>query len=398
MKIRQKPVVAHLIRDYLNPSENWIHSQITTQTRTIPIVLAKNTRNLDQFPASIHKYSLLSDYSFFIPIRKFLALIERLRNFGDAQELAFYIRVLRSTKASLIHAHYGTTGYLAIPLKLATKLPLVVSFYGSDINSLPYVQPLWRLRYKQLFQSADAIIVKGPAMKAKIVDLGCPAKKVHLIDAGIIVDQIAYKPRRPTKSPRLLIASRLVAFKGIAYAIQALKKVRQSYPQVTLAIIGTGPEAPSLKQLAKKLRLVRKITFVPFLPLTAMIHESYKYHLFLQPSVTTSKQEQEGIPTSLIQHMATGMPAVATNHSDIPEVVQNNHTGLLVPEKDPTALSQAIIQLIKQPKLWCLFSDNGRQLIKKKFNATIQTKKRELLYTKIINQHLSLRGRRPRQS
>lgn len=383
MYFPKKQTIAHLVRDYLNPTENWIHSQITPGTRFDSLVLTKNLKNSSLFPARIFKYRLLSDYVHAtnfpkLILRKWLAFIERFRNLGDTAELGFYIRTIKENHVSLIHAHYGPTGYLAIPLKLATQLPLVVSFYGQDVNSLPHVQPSWRWRYQKLFAIADAVIVKGPHMKQKILDLGCPAKKVHLIDAGIEVDKIKFSPRLPTKNPKLLTASRLVPFKGIKYAIQAMP------PKTTLTIIGSGPEKPALIRLTHHLRLSRRIKFMPFMPLHKLLATSYKHDIFLCPSITTNKHEQEGIPTSLVQHLATGMPAIATNHSDIPTVIKHNHTGLLVPEKDTRALSQAIIHLIQKPRLWSQFAHNGRKLVEREFNASTQTKKRERLYARLV--------------
>lgn len=383
MYFPKKQTIAHLARDYLNPTENWIHSQITSQSRFHPIVLTKNLKNSSLFPADVFRYRMLSDFIHAtnfpkLIIRKLLAIFERFRNWSDTAELGFYIRTIKASNVKLVHAHYGPTGYLAIPIKLALKLPLVVSFYGQDINSLPHVQPSWRWRYQKLFAIADAVIVKGPHMKQKILDLGCPAKKVHLIDAGIEIDKIKFSPRRPTKTPKLLIASRLVAFKGIKYAIQAMP------PKTTLTIIGSGPERESLKKLIKKLRLTSRVKFLPFMPLHKLLATSYKHHIFLCPSITTNKHEQEGIPTSLVQHLATGMPAIATNHSDIPTVIKHNHTGLLVPEKDTRALSQAIIHLIQKPRLWSQFAHNGRKLVEREFNASTQTKKRERLYARLV--------------
>ena len=383
-KLSHKPTVAHFVKDYLNPSEPWIYTQLTSQTKTSPIVLAKNLRLSQLFPATVFKYPLASDGIKPLLFRKIMALWERIRNPVFLTELRFYIRILKHTQTRLIHAHYGSTGYEAIALKHATKLPLVVSFYGSDIHALPRKNILWKIRYQVLWQVADAFLVKSLPMKQKLQSLGCPENKVSVVDHGVIFSNIPFKPSRPTKSPRLLIASRLEPVKGIQYAIRALPAVLKKFPRTSLTIIGSGSQEKSLKKLVSQLKLNSKINFHPFLPQDQLLAMSDKHHLFLHPSITTSDYQQEGIPTTIVERLASGMPVIASNSGDIPVVINHHHTGLLVPEKDSSALSEAIIFLISHPDLWPKLAKNGRQLVKAKYDAVKQTTKREKIYLKLF--------------
>lgn len=383
------PIIAHLVRDYLHPSENWIHTQISTQTRTQPIVLTKNLKNLREFPATVYKYHLLSDSIqvrsiWLLLLRKTLAVIERFRNALFYTEINYYTQIVRQTKANLIHAHYGPTGVLGVTLKAKTGLPLIVSFYGSDASRL-LVQPQWQRRYQSVFSQADAIIVMGTYMYRKLQKFGCPAQKLHRISPGINLASFPFRPRKPTACPKLLLAARLEPVKGISYALKAIKQVTAQKIPLTVTIVGSGSEASKIKQLITTLKLHRQVTMLPFVSLQKLANITNQHDIFLHPSITTEEGQQEGIPTTIIERVASGMPIIATHHSDIPAIVQDGINGILVPEKDISALAKAIISLAKHPNLRVKFAYNGRKLVESNFDAQKQTAKREELYMKLIS-------------
>ena len=77
----------------------------------------------------------------------------------------------------------------------------------------------------------------------------------------------------------------------------------------------------------------------------------YASHIFLHPSETGSDGNQEGIPNSMLEAMATGLPVLATNHGGIPEAIENGVSGILVPERDYEALSQALLNAVQDRDL-----------------------------------------------
>src|SRR4051812_5615317 len=80
---------------------------------------------------------------------------------------------------SVLHAHMGPQGYYAVPLSRNTGIPLVVTFYGGDMSNVPKL-PGWKKRYLELFEAAALILVEGPYMRTKMIELGCPADKVKV--------------------------------------------------------------------------------------------------------------------------------------------------------------------------------------------------------------------------
>src|SRR3989442_1537513 len=85
----------------------------------------------------------------------------------------------------------------------------------------------------------------------------------------------------------------------------------------------------------------------------------YASHIFLHPSETGSDGNQEGIPNSMLEAMATGLPVFATDHGGIPEAIENGVSGILVPERDHEALSQALLQAVQDRHLLARLARNG---------------------------------------
>lgn len=392
-----RPIVAHMMEDFLNPGESWLYTQLVTSKKTRPVVLARNVKTANCLPyfGVVYKYPL-----WFEMIKnptnlpeilqhKILALAQKLKDRLTDSETEFYRQSLVKSKAQLIHAHYGTTGYKALKLKQKTGLPLVVSFYGSDAYWLPANHPQWKKKYQQLFQLSEALIVKGPKMKQQLIKLGCPGKKIYVIDHGVRLDQISFKIRKPDRRVKLLTACSLIDYKGVDLAIKAFKLIARQFPETALTIIGSGPEEKKIDQLIAESRLYNRLKRKPFMTINRLLREANKYHIFLHPSFTSTDYKQEGIPTSIIERSASGMPVITTRHSDIPEIIHQGKNGYLVEEQNVTELAEKLKYLIQHQNLWQKFGQYGRKLVELKFDAAKQTIKREALYQRLIEKNAS---------
>jgi colanic acid/amylovoran biosynthesis glycosyltransferase len=104
-----------------------------------------------------------------------------------------------------------------------------------------------------------------------------------------------------------------------------------------------------------------------------MLDETYRHHIFLQPSVTASDGDTEGgAPVSIIEMMATGMPVVSTRHCDIPEVLGPELSDLLAPERDSAALADIIQSLCGDPGRWRAIAEYARHRIETEYNREVQ--------------------------
>jgi colanic acid/amylovoran biosynthesis glycosyltransferase len=106
----------------------------------------------------------------------------------------------------------------------------------------------------------------------------------------------------------------------------------------------------------------------------------YGSHIFLHPSETGSDGNQEGIPNSMLEAMATGLPVFATEHGGIPEAIENGISGILVPERDYEALSKALLQSAQDRQLLMRLARNGANVVAEKFDQQNQIRQLEEIY------------------
>jgi len=141
---------------------------------------------------------------------------------------------------------------------------------------------------------------------------------------------------------------------------------------------------PELKELARTLQVNDKVSFPGFVAQEQLRELLYHSHIFLHPSQLGTDGNQEGVPNSMLEAMATGLPVFATNHGGIPEAISNGLTGILVSERDHVALAGELIQAAQQPeRLWQL-GRAGSESVAQKFNQRAQTQRLEELYLDTI--------------
>ena len=116
-----------------------------------------------------------------------------------------------------------------------------------------------------------------------------------------------------------------------------------------------------------------------------MIGEAFKHHIFLSPSVTSADGDSEGgAPVTIIEMAASGMPVVSSEHCDIPEIIIDEKTGLLAPERDAETLSKHLVWLAENPNEWINLTSAARKHIDENYNAVIQGKKLADIYQSMI--------------
>ena len=124
-------------------------------------------------------------------------------------------------------------------------------------------------------------------------------------------------------------------------------------------------------------------------PFSVFIKELYKHHIFLSPSIQALNGDTEGgVPVSIIEASASGMPILSTTHCDIPEVVINGKSGYLVPETDTNILAEKLEFLISHPHIWPKMGQVGREHIEKNYDVVTQVQKLEEIYDKAIKKGL----------
>jgi colanic acid/amylovoran biosynthesis glycosyltransferase len=135
-----------------------------------------------------------------------------------------------------------------------------------------------------------------------------------------------------------------------------------------------------LAALAGELGVADAVEFAGFLSQSALAALYARSHIFVHPSEMPPDRNQEGVPNSLLEAMATGLPVVATTHGGIPEAVAHERTGLLVPERDVEALFRALDQITSADDLPCILGEAAARSVHEEFEQGKAIEKLEGFY------------------
>ncbi len=180
--------------------------------------------------------------------------------------------------------------------------------------------------------------------------------------------------------------------KGIEFAIKAFAKVIKKYPRALYVIVGDGPERPYLEKLIKKLHLQNNVTIAGWKAQKEVAILLDQSHIFVLPSITASDGNEEGIPNALKEAMATGMPVIATYHAGNEELIENDVSGYLVPQKDVSELSKKMKRVIEHPDDWVLIGANARNTVENRFEKNKNVEQLEVLFYDLLDEASDVDG------
>lgn len=295
------------------------------------------------------------------------------------------VELLERDKPDLVHVYYGHKAVHFHDMLRAWGGPFVVSFHGVDVSKFldeeGYAEAL-----KRVFKNARLVMARSQSLLDRLEELGCPREKLRMNRTPIPLEHLAASVRRPPADGqwRLVQACRLIQKKGILTTLKALAIVKQQHPRVRYVLCGEGPLKPKIEEAVKKRGLEDNIELLGWLDQQQLLEQYRIAQLFLHPSEKTREEDQEGIPNSMLEAMATGLPVVATLHGGIPEAVTSGQDGLLVPEKSPEQLAEAILKLMNHAGELERTSKNAAASVRANFGSEAQVAAMEDVYLDAI--------------
>jgi glycosyltransferase involved in cell wall biosynthesis len=301
-------------------------------------------------------------------------------------EIAQMLRSCQDRDVSLVHIYLGTEGLRIFSFLNQFRGARVISFHGADLSDEFDAES-----YAPLWNHAELFLCRSQSLRAQLLVKGCPADRVRLNYTGVPVPSEFAGRRLPDwhkKEPvRLLQACRFIQKKGLDATLRAIRLLKDKAIPVSLTLAGEGPEESSLRALARELDIADQVVFTGFLA-REQLEEAYRrHHLFVHPSRTTPEGDREGIPNSVLEAMAYGLPVVSTRHSGIPEAITDGQDGLLVERPDPSTLAAAVRHLIENPSLYERLSSNAHDTVLKRFSLAANAAALEALYHEALSLH-----------
>lgn len=283
---------------------------------------------------------------------------ETLARFLDAGWLADEASAVAHLHAHFIHA----------PAELAFYAGRIA---GRDFSVTAHARDIYTSAPEDLARRAKAarfVLTCTAANRDYLARVaGVPEGKVRLAYHG--VDLSAFVPGEAGDPRRLVSVGRLVPKKGFDQALWALSLLRARGEEFEWDLYGAGALEGELRGLAERLRLSPRVRFHGHAARPRIIERLRNGGIYICASVETEDGDRDGLPNALLEAMAMGLPVVATAVSGIPEAVRHGVDGLLVPQRDPAALAEAVTTLLKDPALARRLSASARARVESLFNA-----------------------------
>ncbi|GEM_PF-383689 len=391
--VREKPCVAHFVRGWLLPNQSFIGNQITSPLHHKPLVICHHRLNEEHpFPN--------------IPANP---VVDELEGWKRRLEMFSYrcmktltppatrkiLDILNRSTVRLLHLHFLVDARFFLPVIRASRLPAVVSAYGYDVSSFPSKMFGVGLSYlRPLFSENTLFLAMSEDMKRDMLALGCPAAKIKVHYYGTDTDRFLFPGRiyEEKNDLRVLISGRLVPKKGHSIVLDALKILRDDTAgrqRFQLVVVGNGPLMESLRSRARTLGLDDAVVFRGHVAHESQdLHDLYRFaDLFTSPSLTVNG-EKEGIPGTLIEAMASGLPVVSTRHAGIPEVVTDDVNGILVEEGSAEAVAAALKRLAGDVALRRKFGHAAMVKATKDLSLREKTQDLEAIYENILSRNV----------
>jgi glycosyltransferase involved in cell wall biosynthesis len=360
-----------------------IYRQINALERCRPVVIAQKREGGDRFPFE-PVYVVGKPPTHFLRRFWFRQLFDQPWQISR-MELESLLRILNKTDARLLHIYFGHIAVHLLPLIRAWAKPTVVSFHGADVL-VDMDKPAYRKATKEMLNAVKRVLVRSESLRRAVVDLGCDENKIDIMRTGIPLDEFPFRERNFPQNGewRFVQACRLIEKKGLPTSLRAFAGFAARYPGSGLTIAGDGPLLAELQELVRDLKINNRVSLTGFISQEKLREIFYASHIFLHPSETGHDGNQEGVPNSMLEAMASGLPVFATHHGGIPEAIEHGVSGVLVRERDHEALTRALLEASQDRQLLARLARGGADAVAQKFDQRMQVRRLEDLYLEAI--------------
>ncbi len=291
-------------------------------------------------------------------------------------EFIYAYRIAKKERVDAIHAHWIVPqGFVAAMIKKLTGMLYIVTAHAGDV--FPLKNGFLRWFGKVALRNAFYCTVNSNATKEAVAGVA-NIPNVDIVPMG--VDLSAFSPSKKDDSIRkkhcvdgefIFTVGRMAEKKGFKYLIDAMPRILEKLPKAKLVMIGDGPERQRLEEQAKKSGLEKSVVFAGKVTHKELERWYPTADVFVLPSIVTAEGDTEGLGVVFLEAIASGTPIIGSNVGGIPDIIRHNETGLLVPQKDSSALSEAIIKVLTDKKLEQKLTKNAMDFVKERFTWDI---------------------------
>jgi glycosyltransferase involved in cell wall biosynthesis len=264
---------------------------------------------------------------------------------SEARTRDFMAGFVRDHNVDVFLAEYGFNGADVAPIAKYLNRPLIVHFHGHDAHNETALAP-YKQRYLEMFDYASSLVSVSHRMTESLVALGADESKIVYNPYGA---REYFHQVRPDYRKTLLAVGRFADIKAPYLMLMAFQRVATQIPDASLVMVGEGPLLEACKSLVATWGLGDQVIFAGALSHEQVLPLMAQACAFVQHSVTTSDGDMEGMPNSILEAGAAGLPVIATRHAGIVNAVIQGQTGLLVDERDVDGMARHMLHLLKHP-------------------------------------------------
>jgi glycosyltransferase involved in cell wall biosynthesis len=264
-------------------------------------------------------------------------------------------RLVRRQGIELVHAHWILpNGFVAARVSRATGVPFAVTLHGSDVF-MAERNPLFGAMARRALSGAAHVTSCSAELRERLLRLGGEehAAKVHLVPNGTWPtppwEASGRHPAVPAGSRAVVAVGRLVDKKGFGYLLEAAPRILDRVPEARIVLGGGGPLEASLRERARRLGIADRVVFAGALSHPEALRLLGSAEVVVMPSVRDDRGNVDGLPVVVLEAMAAARPVVASAVSGMPLAIEDGVTGRLVPERDPGAIAEAVVDLLTDP-------------------------------------------------
>lgn len=283
-----------------------------------------------------------------------------------------------------VHSHLFLSSYQAVRAAHSMGIPSVVTIHGVTAQRgllLNFSQQTYlRTIARMLFREVDAVICLTKSDAESIAKVAGSASKIHIIPNGVNIE--LFKPGQEYSNRLVVWTGRFVSEKGLNYLIEAARIVNRQLPDARFLLVGSGPLEAKIAKRVKDLGLPGVVSFTGPLERGEVVQVLKKATVFVLPSL------KEGLPSSILEAMACGVPVIGSDIPGINDVVIDGKNGILVPPRSPELLACSIMMVLKDEGLRKRLGGKARESIVEKHDIAVIAVKVEKLYQRIVAETL----------
>lgn len=290
------------------------------------------------------------------------------------------VAFIRKRNFGVVHTNDLYSNLFAVPAAWLARVPVIISS-RRDMGRWWWYTPVRRKILNRIQAFSTRILVNSEAIRQELVMRdGFPLDKIHVVYNGIdrekftkaVADRkLLHSRLTPNHKLIVMVANMHMGVKGHSDLIEAARTIHEACPEARILLAGDGEMRPFFEDQVGAAGLEEMFVFLG--------HRTDIPALLACCDIGVLASRSEGLPNAVLEYMAAGLPVVATTVGGLPEIIDDETSGLLIPPENPAALCTAIVRLLMDEQLRKRLGTAGRERVAAQFNfANVMANLRQL--------------------